>query len=168
MSFLVMVVMLLCAAVLQAILPTLSLLGNAPVPLMPGLVVYYALTRRLATGFKAAILAGIFQDALCAIPLGYSSFCFCVCTWLINRVREEVYTRSWITHFLFGALINGGITCGLFVLLRSGRMLALPLYQALLKIVGAAILGGVMTPLIFKGADLLERKLGIAMMGEHA
>ncbi len=168
MSFLLMVVMLLCAAVLQAVLPTMSLLGNAPVPLMPGLVVYYALTRRLATGLRAAILAGVFQDALCAIPLGYSSFCFCVFTWLINRVREEVYTRSWITHFLFGAVINGGTTCGLFILLRFGQMLALPFYQALLKIIGAAILGGIMTPLIFKGAELLERKLGIVVMGEHA
>ncbi|NCC52255.1 MAG: hypothetical protein EOM20_13705 [Spartobacteria bacterium] len=161
MSFLLMIVMLSCAAVLQAILPTLPSMGHTPLPLMPGLVIYYALTRRLATGLKAALFAGFFQDALCMIPLGYSSFCFCICTWLINRVREEVYTRSWITHMLFGALINGGTTCGLFLLLRMSRLLAIPFPQALMKIVGSAILGGIMTPLIFKAVELMERKLGI-------
>jgi rod shape-determining protein MreD len=161
-----MLFLLVFGAVCQVVVPSVFFPGNARMPVLAGLVVYYALTRSLGTALRAAVLAGLLQDAMSLIPLGYSSFCFCLAAWLIYRVRDEVYIRSWITHALFGAMLSALTAAGLYLMLSQGGLLAVPLYRGLMKILSASLLGAVLTPLIFRGAEWLDRKLGITVQGD--
>jgi rod shape-determining protein MreD len=163
-----MLFLLVCGAVLQAVIPTGYLVGHARLPVLLGLVVYYALTRRRGPAMRAALLAGFFQDGLSLIPLGYSSFVFCLVAWLINSIRDEVYIHHWTTHVVCGALGNGFQAAILYILLTQAGNLALPASGAALKMGGALCLGAFTVPVIFKAAQTLEEKLGLVEAGSIA
>jgi cell shape-determining protein MreD len=95
------------------------------------------------------------------IPLGYSSFLFCLAAWLVNRVREEVYIWHWTTHLLFGALLNAGVNLGLYLLLALNDLIGMRLFMLTLRVLGSALLGGVVVPLVFRVAQSLETRLGV-------
>lgn len=166
MNAMVMIFMLALGAVLQAVLPAWAVLGLARVPVLLGLVLYYALTRPRAAALRAAVLAGLLQDGLGMIPLGYSSFCFSVMSIAVNHVKDEVFANQWGTHMLFGAAANAAVTLGLYLLLVHGGDLAMSGRGALLKIGGALLLGAVAAPLVFRGAAALERMLGFTTAQE--
>ena len=166
MNVITMLFMLVCGAVLQAVIPTGAVLGGARVPVLQGLVIYYALMRPQGAALRAAMLAGFFQDALCMIPLGYSSFAFCISAWLVNRIREEVFVHHWTTHMLFGALANTGVTIFLFVLLTQGGSLVMNMHALMLKVFGVAIMGAVVVPFVFRAAMALDTKLGLVNLRE--
>ncbi len=166
MSSVAMIFMLICGAVLQAVIPTGAVLGEARVPVLQGLVIYYALTRRRSEALRVAVLAGFFHDALCMIPLGYSSFVLCCCAWVINKVRDEVFIEDWTTHLLFGALANGIVTLFLYVLLTQGGGLVMGLNALFLKCMGSVVMGAVVVPFVFRIATSLDRALGLIPMRE--
>jgi rod shape-determining protein MreD len=161
MTGVVMTFMLVLGAVLQAVVPSWAILGEARIPILLGCVLYYALTRPRNTALQAAILAGLLQDALCMIPLGYSSFCFCIVALLANRVKDEVFSHQWFTHLLFGAVANGGMMLVLYVLLVRGGVLSMAVGTLVLRTFGAMLLGAVVTPVTFHAAQVLERRLGL-------
>ena len=161
MSVLAMVVVFLVGGMLQALLPTFALLGHAPVPVLTALVVYYALTRRRTTVLWAAMLAGVVQDALGPVPLGYSSCGFCLAGLLLNRYRDEVFIWAGVTHLVFGALAAAGATLLQALLLAGGAGLHLAPGHVALKLLGATVLGAVSTPLVYAAVESLETTLGI-------
>lgn len=161
MNHLAMVFLIVVGAVLQAIAPTIDWLGQARMPMLLGLVVYYSLVRDRRDYLFAAVLAGVLQDALSMIPLGYSSFWFCVVGLVINRFRELVFIREGITHILVGALANGGMVLGLFFMLSLDDRVSLSAGWVVLKVTGSILLGAVIVPLVFLAGSSLDRLLGI-------
>ena len=101
--------------------PTCRWLGQANAPILLGLVLYYALAHSRGTMLQAAIFAGLLQDALGMIPLGYSSFCFCVVALVVSKFKDMVFVHELVTHMLFGALASGAVTLALYGLLAQGR-----------------------------------------------
>lgn len=166
MTAVAMAFMLLCGAVLQAVIPSSAWLGEARVPVLLACVVYYAFTRPQAAALRVAFLAGLLQDGLCMIPLGYSSFCFCLVTFVINRVRGEVFVHEWATRALFGALAGVAATAILYILLTHGGLLKMPLAKVVLKAAGVFLLGGVAMPIVFKIMESVEKKLGLLEVRE--
>ncbi len=160
MTILLMVFSLVCAAVLQALLPPWAWLGQAGVPFLLSVVLYYALERGYGVMLAAAIAGGLLQDALGMIPLGYSSFCFCVAALVVERYRESVFVGQWLTHVVFGALASAGVTLGLALLLGAGGLAAPNPGRVVLKTVGALLLGALVVPLVFHVIDSLDRLLG--------
>ena len=149
-----------CGAILQGALPAWELFGHAKVPVLLGLAIYYALTRDRNWMLVAAVLAGILQDALGRIPMGYSSCCFCLVGLIVQRYREILFGFRAMTHLMVGALAGGGVTLLLVVLLAKDGLVEMQLGWALSKIVGAAALGALCTPVAFRLVETLDLKLG--------
>jgi rod shape-determining protein MreD len=157
---------LMLASVLQAMLPTTLWTGWAPAPIMAGLVIYFALLRPRAIALEVALLAGLLEDSLGQMPLGYSSFCYAVAALIVEHFRETVIVRQWTTHVMFGALVSLGVTAFTFALLAKDSLIAPDLGHVLLRLVGAFLLGGVAAPLAFAGMEALDRTLGNIEVGE--
>jgi len=160
-SVVIMIFLLVCGAVLQAIVPTGPAMGQVRLPVLLGLVIYYSLLKPRKTALNAALLAGLLQDALSMIPLGFSSFCFILTAWIINSWREEVFTRHWLTHMLLGLAAVPANLLVMFVLLTQARVLVLPWSGLLLKLWGSIVTGAIFVPLVCRAAETLEVKLGM-------
>jgi len=157
---------LIVAAVAQAMLPTTGWTGWAPLPLMAGLVIYFALMRPRAVMLEVALLAGLIEDSLGPMPLGYSSFCYCVGGLVVEHFRDTVIIRQWTTHAMFGALVNLGVTLFTFALLVKDRFVDPGALHATLRVAGSFVLGGVATPVVFAALESLDRMLGNIEVGE--
>lgn len=155
---------MLCAlvlgAVLQAVFPTWAWLGHAHAPILMGVVLYYALAHSMGATLAAAIVGGLLQDALGMIPLGYSSFCFCLVALLAGKFRDIVFVHERVTHVLFGALAGGGVTLLLYILLGKDGLVALRPGWAALKTGGSVLLGAVLVPFEFELLGAVDRMLG--------
>ena len=146
MKILLMLLALVAAAILQAVFPTWRWTGQATAPILLGVVMYYALSHSRATMLQAAILAGLLQDALGMIPLGYSSFCFCMVGLGVSKFKDMVFVHELVTHMIFGGLASGLVT------LRPA--------WAFLKITGSLLLGALIVPLECEVLTSLDRMMG--------
>ena len=162
MNLAVLLFVLILGSVLQALLPPWPV-TQAKAPVLLALVLFYALTRPRGQAFTAAVLAGFLQDANTEMPLGYTSLAFFLAAAVLCRFRDEMYVLHPITHILCGALAGG------VVILLQGLMLvgflrdpyfALDGYTILLRILGTAVLGGIVTPFAFSILRGLDRYLG--------
>ncbi len=161
MSALVILFVLTIGALLQAVIPAVLSLGQAKVPALAAVVVYYALVRDRRTLLSVAIVAGIVQDGMGLIPFGYSSVAFVVLGLMIARFKELVFVHEVLTHMLFGLLMAAGATGVLFVLLTSTDLVEMSFSQAFHKMIGSALLGAIATPFIFQGCARLDRLMGL-------
>jgi rod shape-determining protein MreD len=161
MSAVVMLSVLFFSALVQALIHTTALLGFASIPVLTGVVIYYGLTRARGVALGAAFLAGLFHDALSAIPLGFSSFCFCLVVEVINRFRNEVFISDWITHVLFGAIVNLLLAGLLYILLWQLSGVQIPAAALFVKMISSLLLGGLIVPVVFVLTDALYHRLGI-------
>ena len=157
---LLMFMAVIVGAVAQAVFPTFRWLGQANAPVLLGLVLYYALAHSRGTMLQAAIFAGLLQDALGTIPLGYSSFCFCIAALVVSKFKEMVFAHELITHMLFGALASGAVTLALYGLLATAGLVTLAPGWTVLKVAGSMLLGAIIVPFEFELVAGLDRMLG--------
>lgn len=161
MSILSVVIVLFCGGVLQAVLPTWAVAGHMPFPVIPAAVVYYSLTRGRVAAFWIAVTAGLVQDALGLVPLGFSSCCFGVAGLLLNRYREEVFEWEGLTHMILGGATAAGVTLALGLLLGAAEEIRQPVARVVIKTIGAGALGIAVTPFVCRGVRRLEIMLGL-------
>ncbi|MBN1670538.1 MAG: rod shape-determining protein MreD [Kiritimatiellae bacterium] len=160
MTLVVMAFVMIAAAVLQTLFPPWHALGQAKAPFLLGVVVYYALTRERKLMLTAGILAGLVQDSLSKIPLGYSSFCYCVVGAAINRFHDVVFSRKLITHMLFGAAAAACATVILYGLLARGGVIEDRWSRVAVKTAGTALWGMLVTPVVFHATERLDQFVG--------
>ena len=168
MSYLLMVVIAMFAAVFQSLLPPLPFLGGARAPVVLGAAMYYALTRERNMVLAAALIAGIFEDALSArMPMGCHSFLYVVVGLYINRYREKLFGNHWLTHMFLGVIACGVVTIGTYTMLiiraRPGPeavAFAMPVEGMLIMCGGVMLLGLAVIPLTFKIIERFDYKLG--------
>ncbi len=166
MNALAILLSLLLGGALQAMLPAASWLGGAVAPVLAGLVVHYALTRSTGAIYFAAIVAGVVQDALGLVPLGYSSTVYCIVGGLIHRWRSDVFTASSLTHAVFGALTAGGVCLIQALLLAAGEGWRPGWGAVAMKTIGALLLGAICVPWICGLARRLDDALGLSAGGQ--
>ena len=160
MTVLVMFFVIIASAVVQIATPGFAALAGANMPLLLGVVLYYALTRRRGAVLLAAMLAGFVQDSLSPVPFGYSALCFLVAGLLANRFRDEVFSESFFTSAVFGAAAAAGVTLVMGLLLLREGLIADSPGHILLKSAGSALLGAVFAPVVFWIARGLDRMVG--------
>lgn len=160
MKTMVMVFSMICGAVLQALAPNWRVMGQAHLPVLLGLVLYYALSPHRGLMWMAALLAGLLQDALGQIPLGYSSFCFCLVALVVGRFREDIFAHEMLMHAVVGALSAGAVTLLLGALLANERAVVLSASSLGLKLGGSVLLGAVAVPVVFRAVEGMDRMLG--------
>jgi rod shape-determining protein MreD len=159
-KWLIMSFLLILLEVFQLQIPPWTLLGDAKVPLILGLVLYYAMKHDVEHMLMAGLVGGIVQDAMSPVPLGFSSCIYCILGALSIRFRGVVMADAPLTSVLFGAA--GGFLAILatdFMLSRSGYLDA-PMGWMLLKAAGSALLGALGVPLVFLVAGRLDRWMG--------
>lgn len=161
MNTLVMLSLTTLAALLQAVVPSFPSLGQANIPALAAVVVYYALARDRRDLIVVAILAGFIQDGMGLIPFGYSPVAFGLMGVLISKSKELVFVHEVITHMLVGILMAVGSTLILYLLLTSTNLIELRTSQALHRIAGSALLGTVATPVLFRGCAQLDHLMGL-------
>ena len=160
MPLFVMLLVLLMGAAIQALLPAWTWLGGAQPPILLALVLFYSFAQNRGWMLFCALVAGLLQDALGQVPLGFSSFCFGLAGLAAQRYREDVVEGAVVAQMVFGGLAAGAVTFLLYVLLRHADAITVPAAWAARKILGTILLGAALTPLAFWTVISLERQLG--------
>jgi rod shape-determining protein MreD len=154
-----MFMVMLGATLLQAALPGWPVLGYARFPILLGVVLYYALNHKLWIVVIAAFSAGMLQDSMSFVPLGYSSFLFCVAAVAVGRYRQLVLSDAIVTAIFFGGIAGFTVTLALYLLLKAGGHLACSGGTAALHIFGSTFLGIITVPAVFLLMTLMHRAL---------
>jgi rod shape-determining protein MreD len=144
-----MFLVLLSAMLIQGASPGLALLEHARFPVLLGVVLYYALNHPMWVGVTAAFLAGMLQDSMSMVPLGYSSFLFCLSALVAGHYRKQLLSDALITAAFFGALCAVVISLSLYLLLRLENLVECPVAIASLRIIFSGALGAVVVPGVF-------------------
>lgn len=156
-----LIFLLMFGTVLQALPPLFGWWGSSMLPVLPAIVVYFALYRTTGLMLTAALLAGLFQDSLSLMPIGYSSFCFAAAAFIIQKYRGVIVTQSALTHMVVTAAVQGGVTLFLVVMLLKDGFIPWRPGWLLLKIPSAMLMGLIVGPLVIAAVRALEEKLGL-------
>ena len=168
MNHVVIMLSLLLAAVVQTVWPAWESMGSSRLPLFVSVVLYYTLTRSTLEAVLVAILAGLFQDALSGIPLGYSSFVFVLITAALDHFKELLFAYQVVTQVFFGALACSLSTLALYVLLRYGGHVVVMPGLLLAKFFGSLLLGMLVVPLTCRVLQGFDRNLGTGIGDRYA
>ncbi len=144
-----MVMVMIGATLLQALLPGFAVLGHARFPVLLGVVLYYALHHKLWIVIAAAFTAGMLQDGLGFVPLGYSSILFCIVALVAARYRQLVLSDAAITAIFFGGIASFMVSFALYLLLKTGGYISCSGTTALVRILGSGLLGTITVPVVF-------------------
>jgi cell shape-determining protein MreD len=162
MTVAIMAFLLLVATLVQSLVPAVAWLGDSKLPCLLGVVLYYALTQSRGMVVAVAILAGIIQDSLSLIPLGYSALCFVTASVILVQSRGVLFRDSLVTVAMTGAIVSALTTLALYFMLAVGAdMASVPLWWLALKMGGNALLGTMTAPVVWVIAGLLEDQVGI-------
>lgn len=166
MTVAIMAFLLLLATLVQSLVPAVAWLGTSKWPCLLGVSLYYALAHARGKAITVAILAGIIQDSLSLIPLGYSALCFTLVSLVLFRIREMIFRESLLTLAMVGALSSAMTTLFLYLMLALGSDWAgVPLMWLAVKAGGNALLGLVAAPAIWMLAGAMEHQVGILHSG---
>ena len=160
MSMITMGLVLFLAALAQGTLPGFALLGQARFPFLLSVVVYYALNRERLWMVGAAFLAGLLHDALSAAPLASSSALYLLTGWIVSCFRKQVDADALVTYSVFGLATGAAASLAMYVVLHRGGHVACSVGVGLWRCVGAATLGTVSAPVVFKILRALDRGMG--------
>lgn len=161
MIFAVMMVLLVLAGLLQDLGPSVVWLGQTKAPLLFAVAMYYAVAHGRTAMLVSAVAAGLVQDSGSLVPIGYSSLCFCVLGLGIHSFRGPILPRAVLTAALIGGGGNAFATGLLQILLIVGLDYGPgPWWWILLRLTGAAFLGAIVVPLVWRLADAADRLVG--------
>jgi rod shape-determining protein MreD len=151
---------LLAAVLAQVGGPGVAMLGGARAPFLLGAVLYYALRRESHTMLAVALAAGLLQDTLSFIPLGYSVVAFGLAGWIVSRFRDLVIGDTVLAPLCFGAAAAPVVTLFLYLLLiRSGHA-GVPVPRLVVRLLGTGLLALAATPACFWLAGRLDALAG--------
>ncbi len=152
---------MLTATLTQALLPGPAFLAGARFPLLLGIVLYYALNHKAWIVIIVAFTAGMLQDGLSMVPLGYSALLFCVAALVAGRYRQLVLSEAAVTASFFGGVTNLVVSLILYALLSHNGDIVCPGGTAAIRIVSSGLLGAVTVPAVFLIMTRLHRELDL-------
>ncbi len=142
-----------------------NLLG-AQIDLLPGLMVYTALTADIWTVALLAILGGLGFDSLSANPLGVSIIPLMLVGFLIH-LRHDLILRSLpFVQFILGATASALMPALVLILLLNGGRQPLIGWSSLWQWLVMTAGGAVATPVMFAFFAWCDRNLGYQPVNE--
>ena len=160
--WMLMIIAVLGATLAQALLPGWAMFGQARFPVLLGLVLYYALNHKSWIVILVAFVAGILQDGLSLVPLGYSALLFCVVATVAGRYRRLVLSEAVVTAAFFGGVSSLVMALLLYLLLNQAGTIACSGSLALLRVLGSGVLGTITVPAVFLIMTHLHHELELA------
>lgn len=168
MTVAIMIFLLLVGGLLQSLIPAAAVLGLSKPPFLMAVALYYALAHPRGTAVIAAILAGVMQDSMSLLPVGYSALCFVIFGVILAETREKLFGDSLFTVAILGASLGALTTLGLYLMLSLNALAdSIPFWWVVLKMGGTALLGLGAAPLVWSAAAALERQVGLTYVGER-
>ena len=168
MNLIVMMGLLVFALQVQLNVPSYGWLGEARVPAVMAVVLYYALQREPWLIMLSSILGGLLIDSQSiGIQLGVFVFFFCITALIASRFRDLVFNESLVTAACFGSVSAVIINFAVYLVLIQDGSIHAPLWWAGLKIFGSGVLGLLVTPVIFKAARSLDVAVGNVFVGQE-
>ncbi len=122
---------------------------------------FIALHHKLWIVIASAFAAGMLQDGLGFVPLGYSAILFCVVALVAAKYRQLVLSDSAITALFFGGIASFMVSFALYLLLRTGGYVSCSVTTALVRIIGSGLLGIITVPVVFICMKHLYRALDL-------
>jgi len=161
MTWIIMSILLFSATLLQAMLPGFRVLAGARFPALLAVVLFYALTRKGGIVLIVAFLAGMIQDSMSMVPLGYSPFLFCAAALVAGRYRKLVVPDSPVTAAFFGGIASTAVSACLYFLLARAGMVSCGFAAASLRVIGSGLMGLISAPFVFSAAMGIQRGVNI-------
>lgn len=149
MKWLVMVILVVLASSFQAVIPAIRIAGEAKLPILLGVVIYYALAGNTVHMVVSCFVAGFLQDALSYIPLGYSSLLFLLIGFIASRFKRFIRKESLLPPLILGGLSSVLITVVTYILLRRRNLIVAMPIGVFFKSIGTGIIGALITPLVY-------------------
>jgi rod shape-determining protein MreD len=142
-----------------------NLLG-AQIDLLPGLMVYTALTTDIWTVAFLAILGGLGFDSLSANPLGVSIIPLMLVGFLIHVRHDLILRGSPFAQFMLGAAASAIVPVFVLILLLNGGRQPLIGWSSLWQWLVMTAGGALATPLMFAFFAWCDRNLGYQPVSE--
>ncbi len=136
--------------------------------LLPALIVYAALTHGILFVAGMAFCSGLFCDALSANPLGISILPLFLVGMFIYLFRNLLLRERTYAQFVLG--ITAGVMVPLLTLLALFTASEHPFFGAgtIFQLLLLGLLGGLITPLIFRVLDSVGRNFNYATLPESS
>lgn len=134
--------------------------------LLPGLVVYAAVSGGILTLTLTAVCGGLWLDALSANPLGASVLPLFVIGLCIQRSREFILRDQPYAQLLLGLTASALAPLGSLLILVNSEVKPLLGWFSLWQWIAMSLLGAAMTPVWFRLFDLLCRIFNYRPAGE--
>lgn len=142
-----------------------NLLG-AQIDLLPGLMVYTALTTDIWTVALLAILGGLGFDSLSANPLGVSIIPLMLVGFLIHLRHDLILRGSPFAQFMLGAAASAVVPVLVLILLLNGGRQPLIGWSSLWQWLVMTAGGALATPVMFAFFAWCDRNLGYQPVNE--
>lgn len=154
-----MFIALVVGALFQQFLPAWPVFGGIKPPVLLALVFFYALRREGAEMWWGIGFAAILQDGLDYGKFGPSLMIFPVFSFLANKVRTEIFADGVVTQVFLGtAATTVSMLVSMMIYGMTGQR---PMHfgHNLMRLIGAAVLGGVTLPMVTLCMNKLEASL---------
>jgi rod shape-determining protein MreD len=148
MIWLVMFFVSVVCGLLQALLPPSAVLGQAKLPLLLAVTVYYALNHNTATASVSALMCGTIHDLMSFIPLGQTAVVYLFAAILAGRFRRLVHGDEIHTTAMFGGLAAFICTLISYRLLARIDLVSISAGKLWYKAAGGLVLGAVSSPFV--------------------
>ena len=143
MNFLLVIVLMLVLAGVQARLPAIA---GLRIEFLPAIVAYSALTFKQGRAIFCAFAAGCLQDALSAGPFGVTACAYAIAALVITNLGTVLDRNLPFVPLLAGSIAAVACAIGAFCIIGVTG-------AALLKLTGIALIAGLITIPVFLVAD---------------
>lgn len=161
MTLLSLMFWLIVGGTLQVLMPAWRHMGQPSFPLVLGVVLFAALTKKARYFVAMALLGGLLVDSLSLAPLGFSTCAFLVAGGLAVLLRQDFFAYKATTISGVGAVCAAVATGAMATLLRMKGLVGLSLTAMAWRMAGSAVLGAILIPVLFGLMRGLERRLGV-------
>lgn len=143
-----MLFLILLGALLQQLLPGISLLGGMKPPILGAMALFHALHKGTPDLWIAVFFAALLQDGLSGGSFGPALLSFPALSLLIYRVRSEIFTDSLVTQMVVGALMGFCTAFAIGVFHSALGQLSVEPRLVFIRLFGALLLGLVTQPVV--------------------
>lgn len=134
-----MLLIIVFGALLQQLLPSLTLLGGIKPPVVAAIVFHYALRKSKRETWMAILFGAVLQDGLDLGSFGPALLAYPVAGLVAYRIRNEIFADGLVTQLFLGAVLGLFTTfVTLLVYSATGQrdISPLPVFVRLLSSIG--------------------------------
>ena len=164
-NILILVIALL-VVFLEATFEGVRRLAGAQFDLLPGLIVYTAMSARLGVVALAAVVSGLAYDAMSANPLGVSVLPLFVAGLVIHQKRQLLLRDQVFAQLVLGFAASGAVPLLALLVLHSAGAEPLIGWGSLWQLTVMTLIGGLFTPVYFWLFDRVRRALSYPRLKE--